>query len=289
MAPGRSRSRARGWPTQVGLVAAGFALYLGVRAVTQGERTAALGHAHDLLGLERSLGLDWERAWQAVTLRHEPLRVLFDTVYASVYWPMIVGALVLLWRRDRRRYVILRDAMAISGVVGLIVFALYPVAPPRMLDGYVDTVSANARQHFIAHPSSFVNPYAALPSFHAGWVALSALVLAASARRWTVRIATLVPAALMAITVVATANHYVIDVFAGVGLSLLGALVAVRVHRARPVPPSGRPAHAQTTDPNPAGALLEPHALTLVTEPPHTAPIARSRRRGRAAADPSVG
>jgi len=218
---------------QVGLVAAGFVFYLVVRAVTVGERAVAIGHGHDVLRVERTLGLDWERAGQAATLHHEWLRDLFDTVYASIYWPMLIAALLVLWRWDRRRYLILRDAMAISGAIGLLVFALYPVAPPRMLDGYVDTVSASARQHFIAHPSSFVNPYAALPSFHAGWVTLSALVLAAASRRWIVRAVALVPAALMAITVVVTANHYVVDVIAGIGLSLLGAALAVGLHRRR--------------------------------------------------------
>jgi len=240
--------------TQVGLVAAGFVFYLVVRAVAVGERTTAIRHGEDVLHVERVLDLDWERAGQAVTIHHEWMRDVFDTVYASVYWPMLIGALLVLWRWDRRSYVILRDAMAISGAVGLLVFALYPVAPPRMLDGYVDTVSASARQHFIAHPSSFVNPYAALPSFHAGWVALAALFLAASARHWFVRAVALVPAPLMAVTVVVTANHYVVDVIAGVGLSLLGAAAAVRLHRPRSVPPAGRPAPGPTTAPEPAGA-----------------------------------
>jgi membrane-associated phospholipid phosphatase len=184
--------------------------------------------------------LDWERVAQAFMLHHGPLRTVFDTVYASLYWPMLIGALVVLWRRDHRRFVILRDGMAISGAVGLLVFALYPVAPPRMLDGYVDTVSANARQHFIAHPSSLVNPYAALPSFHAGWVALSALLLALSARRWIIRAVALIPAPLMAVTVVVTANHYVVDVLAGIVLSLLGAVVAAWLHRDRVAPPPRR-------------------------------------------------
>jgi hypothetical protein len=76
----------------------------------------------------------------------------------------------------------------------------------------------------------------------------------------------------MAITVVVTANHYVLDVLAGVGLSLLGAALAVRFHRARVAPPSGQPMSAQTSVVDPAGLVLEPHANTLVTEPPRNAP-----------------
>jgi membrane-associated phospholipid phosphatase len=262
MTPRLGRGGERGLATQIALVTTGFVLYLGVRAVTRGDGPVAIGHAHDVLHAERSVGLDWEKAGQAFTLRHGRLRSLFDTVYASLYWPMLVGALALLWRSDRRRYVILRDAMAISGAVGLLVFALYPVAPPRMLDGYVDTISANARQHFIAHPSSFVNPYAALPSFHAGWVALAALMLAVSARSWSVRALALVPAPLMAVTVVVTANHYVVDVLAGIGLSLLGAAIATWLHRERiAAPPPSPHVPAPTAAPGPTGLAPEPRAV----------------------------
>jgi membrane-associated phospholipid phosphatase len=249
MALGHAGHGAQRLPTQVVTVAAGFLVYLGVRAVTVGERAVAIRHGHDVLRVERSLGLDWERASQAATVRHDWLRHLFDTFYASAYWPMIIDALAVLWHRDRQRYVILRDAMAISGAVGLLAFALYPVAPPRMLDGYVDTVSASARQHFIAHPSAFVNPYAALPSFHAGWIALAALVLALSAQRWSVRATVLIPAPLMATTVVVTANHYVLDVVAGVGLSVLGGILAFVLHRPRTATTSDPLEHRSTAAP----------------------------------------
>jgi hypothetical protein len=153
------------------------------------------------------------------------VRQFFTLLYAWGYWPAVVGTLVVLWRIDRRHFAIFRNALFLSGGVGLLVFAAYPAAPPRMLPGFTDTV-ANSGQHFVAHPSGFTNPYAALPSFHAGWFFLAAVVLAravaAPGRRAVLRLS----APLMSVAVLVTANHYVVDVVLGVSLSL-GALAVV--------------------------------------------------------------
>jgi membrane-associated phospholipid phosphatase len=97
------------------------------------------------------------------------------------------------------------------------------------LDGFEDTVDAASRQHYIAHPQAFINKFAALPSFHAGWVALAGLLLMAAARQWWLRVLAAILGLAMPIAVVVTANHYVVDVVAGVGLSLLAAKVAASV------------------------------------------------------------
>ena len=57
MAPGHAGHGAQRLPTQVVTDAAGFLVYLGVRAVTVGERAVAIRHGHDVLRVERSLGL----------------------------------------------------------------------------------------------------------------------------------------------------------------------------------------------------------------------------------------
>ncbi len=46
---------------------------------------------------------------------------------------MIISTLVWLYRSDNDRYRLLRNAMYISGAIGLVVFVLYPVAPLRIL------------------------------------------------------------------------------------------------------------------------------------------------------------
>jgi hypothetical protein len=214
-------------------VALAFLAYSAVRFVTRGDRAIALDHGQQLLDLERAIGIDWERSIQDSVIHNDAIRQFFTLLYAWGYWPAVAGTLVVLWRIDRSRFRVFRNALFLSGAAGLVVFAAYPAAPPRMLPGFTDTV-AESGQHFVAHPSGFTNPYAALPSFHAGWFFLAAVVLAGSVRRSGPRRLLLVVAPLMSVAVVVTANHYLVDVFLGVGLSLGALAVAARWPASRP-------------------------------------------------------
>ena len=83
-----------------------------------------------------------------------------------------------------------------------------------------------------ALPPSFINEYAAMPSFHAGWNLLLGIELFRVSRNVALRaFAVLMPMA-MAFSVVATANHFVLDVFAGAGV-VVTALLLVTWHEKR--------------------------------------------------------
>src|SRR5439155_7056391 len=107
--------------------------------------------------------------------------------------------------------------MLLSGAVGLAVFTFYPVAPPRMLPPFTDTISPGSVEHAVVH-GSIADSYAALPSFHVGWVALGVVVLGllagrsmTSAGRLLAWLAAAVATACMAAAIVVTANHFVLD------------------------------------------------------------------------------
>jgi hypothetical protein len=212
---------------QLAALGVAFLAYSAVRFVTQGDRNGALRHGRDLLHFEGLIGLDWERSIQSAVIANDGVRQFFTLLYAWGYWPVVVGTLVVLWRADRLLFTVFRNALFLSGAVGLAVFAIYPAAPPRMLHGFTDTV-ADSGQQLVAHPSGFTNPYAALPSFHAGWFFLAAIVLARATRGRGLRLALHLIAPLMSVAVVVTANHYVIDVVLGVGLSLGALAIANR-------------------------------------------------------------
>ncbi len=176
----------------------------------------------------RAIGLDIEQAAQNAALEIPALIGFFDFVYAWTYWPFIIGAFVVTWFWKRELFVIYRNAMVISGTIGLAIFALYPVAPPRFLPGFVDTVDSTSRSNFIAHPAGLINEFAALPSFHVGWVAMASAVVILGVNRTWLRAILLVPTVLMSISVVVTGNHYLVDIIAGLVLSLFGVVIAVR-------------------------------------------------------------
>jgi hypothetical protein len=229
------RSPRSGVAAQLGLLAVATAAYLAVRAVTQGGAADALANAHDVLALERRLGFDWERGVQAVALDHPTVVRICNAVYVWTFWPFVAGALVVLYVRDRHHYTRLRNALFASGAAGLVVFALFPVAPPRMLDGFTDTVAVVSGQDHLAHPSAFSNVYAAVPSFHVGWTVLAAVCLLPVLGHPVLRALALGHGAVMAVTVVVTANHYVVDAVAGIAVSLAGLAIAGRAAHVRRV------------------------------------------------------
>ena len=162
---------------------------------------------------EDATHLDWERRLQApVTTSF--LTDLMNWVYIWGHWPVIIAAGILLFRARRDRFRLLRNAMLVSGGIFLF-FALFPVAPPRLVDpALADTVTlhSDAYRPPAARPDESVRgiPEPALrlerPGGHRR-LGSDHERLAADARRSG-------PIA-MGAAVVVTANHYVIDVLAG--------------------------------------------------------------------------
>jgi hypothetical protein len=242
----------RGW-SQLLVAAGALGCYEVAHLLTGSHREAALQHARAVLALERWLHIDWEHGVQSFSLHSDILRSAGNGVYTWMYWPVIVGALLLTWRFDRRNYAVLRDGMLLSGAVGLAVFVFYPVAPPRMLAPFTDTIAPGSVEHAVVH-GSIADSYAALPSFHVGWVALSAVILAfsasrsiaSSAGRWTAVLVAAAATASMAAAIVVTANHFVLDAVSGISLCLACGALAARLHTptAANLPDVARPGEA---------------------------------------------
>ena len=243
---------------QCAIFAAGYLTYFGVRALTEGSVPQALANAGRIAHVERLAGVDWEGAAQAAILGHDALVRLANWVYIFGHWPLMLLAGVLLFRYRRREYYLLRDVCLISGAIGLIIFALFPVAPPRLTGGgVVDTITYYAGGYRQSLPRSLVNEYAAMPSFHAGWsVLLGIVVFRASGSRLLRALAVLMPAA-MVVAVVVTANHFVLDVFVGTAIVLATLLVIDHRNGARQAPTlaahGGSPIIASPVRPAPPG------------------------------------
>lgn len=236
MYPYRGAPPGRPWrcvAPQIVLLGAALTAYFAVRGLTRGEEALAISNARDLLELQQSLRLDWEYGIQQWALERPAAVSAANAAYVWGYWPPLLGTLVYFWVCDRRQYTILRDALILSGAAGLVIFASYPVAPPRFLDGFVDTIAESRRGMFIAQPPGFVNKFAALPSFHTGWLALVGAAVAPHVpHRW--RSMAWAPFVVMCGAVVITGNHFVVDIAAGVTFSLLGLRIARQIHAAAP-------------------------------------------------------
>jgi hypothetical protein len=215
---------------ELALVVLAALAYVGVRAITQGSTADAVANGRRILDLERTLGIAWEDAAQTSILGSDALVTLANWVYIWCHWPLIVVVGTILFVRRRDSYLLLRRAMMISGALGFLFFALLPVAPPRLMPlTLVDTVAERSESYRALQPPALTNPYAALPSLHFGWNLLVGIVLFATFATLAVRLfAVLIPVA-MGISVVVTANHYVLDVVAGGLLVLLALAVAASI------------------------------------------------------------
>jgi PAP2 superfamily len=213
---------------EAGLIVLAAVVYTAVRALTESDFSEAFHNGRRILELEQALRLDWESAIQSAVLAHPPLPTLANWIYIWGFWPVLAGSAVFLYGRHRGEYLRLRNAVFVSGLIGFAFFALLPVAPPRLTDPQlVDTITDHTEWYRQVLPSGAVDEYAAMPSLHVGWSLLVGIALARAMGRRAYPLAVAVPAT-MAFAVLATANHYVLDVLVG-GAVALTALLLVSV------------------------------------------------------------
>ncbi len=216
------------------LVGFAAAVYGGVRAVTEGSAATAVANAETIERLERTLGIAWEGAAQSLLLGSTTLIAIANWVYIWGHWPVIVTAAVFLYTHRPTHYRVLRNAMISSGLIGFLFFYLYPTAPPRLAGlGFTDTVLENSHAYRALQPPSLTNQYAAMPSLHFGWNMLVGIVLFAAFGCLAVRIFAVAMPIAMAVAVVATANHFVLDVVVGGLVVAAGLAFALALERRR--------------------------------------------------------
>jgi hypothetical protein len=232
---------------QGGFVVLCIYLYFRIRNITEGSRDVAVAHAQDVVELEQSLGIYVENSLQEPFLSSGALSSVANAVYIYGHWPVIVATMVWTAWRHRTVFLRLRDGMIVSGLLGMLVFVTYPLAPPRLADlGLVDTITADNTAYRVLQPTQFTNQFAAMPSLHAGWDLLVGIAIVSAASTALVKAVGYAMPVLMTISVVVTANHYILDVVAGIALVLVGHAVAHALERRRRShvvqPPAGRAA-----------------------------------------------
>jgi membrane-associated phospholipid phosphatase len=216
---------------QLGVFLAAWAIYDLARWVAAGEIGPATENANRVMDLENSAGIAVERSVQQA-LDADWATWLLSNIYLAAQLAVVPGALLLLYRRAPAIYLRLRDTILATWMLSVPIFALFPCAPPRLAGiGMADTVSDQAAVALTGHSTVFYNPLAAVPSLHCGFAFAIGMALAAAARRpWTKALA-LAWGPIVALSVVATGNHYVFDIAAGLLVSAAGYVVGPAVAR----------------------------------------------------------
>jgi len=219
---------------QILLVSLAALAYFGVRGLTQGSIGLAFANARRIVGAEHWLGIRWEQGLQRGLLDHGALVTAANWVYIYGHWPVVIGTLVWLFLRHPLEYPTLRDAMFISGAIGLVIFMAFPTAPPRLVElGLIDTVTERSSSYRALQPPGLLNKYAAMPSLHFGWNLLVGIAIFRMARHRALKVLAVAVPVAMGLAVVVTANHFVLDVPAGGIVALTGLALVPVLHRAQ--------------------------------------------------------
>lgn len=216
---------------EVLLIGLALPLYYLVRGSAHERVREALVRGSQLVLLERRLGIFWEADLQHHILSYHWLVELLNAVYLYGHLPVIGALAVWLYFWHRPQYLLMRNAFLISGGIGLIVYVLFPVAPPRFLPewGFVDTVFRQYDTGRPLTPSFFTNEYAAVPSLHFGWNLLVGVAIWLATRHLALRFFAVFMSVAMFATIILTANHYFLDAAAGLAAVALGMAIALAV------------------------------------------------------------
>ncbi|WP_240670366.1 phosphatase PAP2 family protein [Actinoplanes solisilvae] len=202
------------------LVAALFLAYKMGRLLVDGHTAEAVTNASAVWNFERALHLPNEAGLQAGLLHHEFWVRAANCFYAYVHFPATAVALIWMYVRKPDTYLWMRRTLATLTAFALVIHALYPLAPPRMLTwaGLVDTGRLLGPSVYGSPDTDTLsNQYAAMPSLHVGWAIVVALALATTTAGWR-RWLWLAHPALTLIVVVVTGNHYWVDALAVMAL-----------------------------------------------------------------------
>ena len=209
------------------------------------RQAAALAHGRGILDLERSLRIDPEHSLDRWLGAHHTLGLALSDYYDNAHFVVTLGLLGWLWWRRADLYRPLRNMLVLVNVLAFVVFWRYPVAPPRMLTGFTDVVAASGAigSWHTGSLASHANELAAMPSLHIAWAVWCTLVVwRLSELRWLRALAVAYPF-MTGFAVLATGNHYVLDLFGGLLTIAAAVLIVEGLERLRrqPAKVSGAP------------------------------------------------
>jgi membrane-associated phospholipid phosphatase len=201
--------------------------YLGVRSLADRSPTQAFSNGLRVIDLEQRLtnNLVEQTAQRVVDSSH-----LLLTAAAWTYWnsefTCICLTLLFVYLFRHESFTRFRNAILVANLVGLVGYVLVPTAPPWMFPdrGFVDGVNHTGVVGMLA------NPYAAMPSLHAADALIVGLMMASVVRNPVGKVLWLLWPAWVWFCVMATANHFALDVLAGALLGLASLWAVGRAH-----------------------------------------------------------
>ena len=218
---------------EIVVVAGAYFVYMLVRRfLIPNLESVAFENAVKVTSFESAWGFFLEPKWQSWLIENSKVMVIFlNWAYIITFAPIICVTAIFVYMKDWPKYFYYRNVILMSFVFALLLFAVFPLAPPRFLPeyGFLDTLRS------IGGPTSwyggtdmaaaiYYNVFAAMPSLHFGWSILFGILYFRMGPAWLKVCGILYPTiTLFAITL--TGNHYIVDAIGGGAVALVSYLV----------------------------------------------------------------
>ena len=208
----------------------GFLLaYQVARGVADGDDPSrAFENGMKVIDIERRLGALFELSLQGLIGSSKFLITLTSWTYWLSQFTVLFLTVFWVYLRRNEYFLRFRNSILLANLIGLAGYVLVPTAPPRMFPdfGFVDVL---ARFSSLNHGSALVelagNPYAAMPSLHAADSLLVGVTMALIVRRRFAKLLWFAWPAWVWFCVMATGNHFWLDIAAGAAVAALAAAI----------------------------------------------------------------
>ena len=211
---------------ETGVIAALYSMWQLAGELSVVGTSGAYTRARWIERFQHDVFLPSESSVQRLIVHHSWLVQACNLYYATMHFGGLFIFLLWLFLRHREAYPSIRLTVVLVTAICLAI-QLMPVAPPRLLPGYIDT----AKQYGQSVYSLGIAPdqLSAMPSVHVGWAVLIGWAV------WRLGSGPLrgigwLHAAITTFVVVATANHFWLDGIGAVFI-LVGCVAAQRASR----------------------------------------------------------
>lgn len=230
-----TQQRPQLWRTDVarnaGLLGLLWVAYATTRSLTHQSTTAARSNAELLERFQRAAGIGFEADLQ--TAIAFPVAFVAANVYYLVHFPLTIALLSKAFRSDRTRtFLVLRNGLVSVTGIALAIHVAFPLAPPRLLPGYLDAGSTYGPDPYSIPGSDGANQLAAMPSMHVAWAILAGWAIWSLTQRRGVRVLAVAHPVATSLVVIVTGHHFVTDV--AIGALLAGGTLLVQPLARRP-------------------------------------------------------
>lgn len=192
---------------EAGVISALYALWQLAGTLSVLGTSRAFERARWIVRVEHDWHLRSEASVQRLVDAHPLIVQACNLYYASMHFGALFVFLPWLFLRHREHYARVRLSLVLVTLVCLLV-QLIPVAPPRLLPGFVDTAQRYGQSVYASGLAP--DQLSAMPSVHVAWAVLIGwAVVRVSNSRW--RWLALAHPVLTIFVITATANHFWLD------------------------------------------------------------------------------